>query len=353
MKIGSSSLTVPSGGVNPDALARLVAQTDQLWSMGYPTVIVTSGAVASGLPAMGLTSRPETIAGLQVAAAIGQSRLMGLYASEFESRGRLVAQVLLSRDVLARREQYLHAREALDGMLAIEAVPIVNENDTVVVDELKLGDNDRLAAIVSHLVGASMLVLLSDTEGLYTVDPSLDEEATLLDAVHHSDETLDSLAELSRASGFGSGGVATKVAAARIAAWSGIPTVIASAREPDVLRRAVTGDEVGTWISPRPTTLPARKLWIAFGRPSAGTVLVDSGAAVAIVDAGKSLLAVGVTGVAGSFESGDAVEIRSGDDTIAKGLVRLAAAELETIRGHSSSVGGGVVIHRDDLVVLT
>jgi glutamate 5-kinase len=278
---------------------------------------------------------------------------MALYTAEFERVGRQVGQILITRDVVARRDQYLHARAALERMLLLGVVPVVNENDTVVVDEVRFGDNDRLAAVVSHLVGAGMLVLLTDTSGIYSDDPWVSESAELLSAVRHTDEILDQLRVSSSRGTFGSGGVATKVAAARMAAWSGIPTVIASASEGEVVRRAIEGEEVGTWVDPRESGLSARKLWIAFGSPSEGHLSVDAGAARALRDAGKSLLPAGVTGVEGSFPGGAAVEVRCDGQLIAKGLVAMSAVEIDQVRGKHTSVAGGEVIHRDHLVVLT
>jgi glutamate 5-kinase len=279
---------------------------------------------------------------------------MERYAALFGARNRVVGQVLLTRDVLARRDQYLHARAALERMLSLGVVPIVNENDTVVVDELKLGDNDRLAAIVSHLVDAGMLVILTDTDGLYSNDPRMSDNAALLSAVRHTDEILDELRRTGGRGTLGSGGVATKVAAARMAAWSGVPTVIAAATEPHVARRAVTGEEIGTWVAPRESKLGARKLWIAFGVPSFGRVVVDAGAAIALVDRGKSLLAAGVRGVTGTFDIGDAVEVHAeAGDLIGKGLVGLSSTDLEQAMGRHSDEVGGAAIHRDDLVILS
>lgn len=352
VKIGSSSLSAPGGGVDPKAITHVADQIEHVWSRGHRCVLVTSGAVAAGLPAMGRTERPTDLPGLQVAAAVGQSKLMELYGAEFGSRDRLVAQILITRDVLARRDQYLHAREALERMLALDILPIVNENDTVVVDELRLGDNDRLAAIVSHLIGAGMLVLLSDTPGLYTEDPWYSDEPELLDAVSHTDEVLDSISG-DRSGALGSGGVATKVAAARMAAWSGIPTVIAPASDPTAVAMAVAGEEVGTWVEPHESGLSARKLWIGFGLPTRGELVIDSGAATALTDGGKSLLAVGITDVHGDFDQGMAVRVTCDGQLIAKGLVRKSAQEINETRGQHSSVVGGAVIHRDDLVVLT
>lgn len=353
VKIGSSSLAPASGGLDDGAVARIVSQIDGLWRSDHPAVLVSSGAVAAGLPAMGLRERPTDVPGLQVAAAVGQGRLMERYFREFGSAGRVAGQVLLTRDILANRSQYLHAREALERMLTLGVVPVVNENDTVVVDELRLGDNDRLAAIVSHLVGAGMLIILTDTEGLYSDDPRLDDDAELLKAVRHTDGILDELWRRSRAGALGSGGVATKIAAARMAAWSGIPTVIAGARDADNAIRAVAGEGVGTWVEPRDARLTARKLWIAFGLPSVGSLTVDRGAARALIDRGKSLLTVGVTEVSGTFDAGAAVEIVGEDGSfIGKGLVRLDSSDLREMRGRHSSEAGGAAVHRDDLVVL-
>lgn len=353
VKIGTSSLTGNVPGIQRDAIRAVVANVETAWAAGHPTVLVTSGAIAAGLPSMDLTKRPGDIPGLQVAAAVGQNRLMAMYTHEFEQVGRQVGQVLITRDVLARRDQYVHARTALERMLSLGIVPIVNENDTVVVDELRFGDNDRLAAIVSHLAKAGMLVMLTDTSGIYSGDPWVSETAELLSAVRHTDEVLDELRISSRQGQFGSGGVATKIAAARMAAWSGIPTVIASASEPGVVGRAVAGEDLGTWVEPRESSLSARKLWIAFGSPSEGQVAVDEGAARAIADSGRSLLPVGVTGVEGSFSRGSAVEVLRGDSLIAKGLAGMSAAEIGRVLGEHSSLAGGEVIHRDDLVVLT
>ncbi|MDJ0961548.1 MAG: glutamate 5-kinase [Acidimicrobiia bacterium] len=353
VKIGSSSLSPEGGGLDASAVERIVGHVVALWDAGHPTVLVTSAAVAAGLPALGLRERPADLPGLQVAAAVGQGRLMERYANVFARSDRVVGQVLLTRDVLARREQYLHARDALERMLSLGVVPVVNENDTVVVDELKLGDNDRLAAIVSHLVDAGMLIVLTDTAGLYRDDPRLSDDAELLTAVRHTDEVLDELRRTGGRGALGSGGVATKVSAARMAAWSGIPTVIASASEPDVVRRAVIGDEVGTWVNPHESRLGSRKLWIAFGLPSLGTITIDDGAATAVVDRGKSLLAAGVRSVTGDFEVGDAVEVMTNrGGLLGKGLAGLSSGELQTAMGRHSAEVGGEAIHRDDLVVL-
>lgn len=352
-KVGSSSVAGGGMGVDDAALERIISQIATMWAGGNPTVLVTSGAVAAGMAALGLARRPSDVPGLQVAASVGQGRLMEKYTAGFGRVGLAAGQVLLTKSVLADRDQYLHARQAMGRMLDMGIVPVVNENDVVAVEELRLGDNDRLAALVSHLVGADLLVLLTDTAGLLSSDPRHDADAELVSAVRHNDELLDRLAH-GRAGPLGSGGIATKIAAARIAAWSGIPTVIASSLESDVLERAVAGADVGTWIEPRAERLTARKLWIAFGQSAAGTVKIDSGAVKALVEGGGSLLPVGVVAVEGSFGPGSAVDVVDTDGTlVAKGIARMAAREVEEMKGRPSQQAGGEVVNRDDLVVFS
>lgn len=350
VKVGSSSLAAADGGVDPDAIIRVVQQVAGLWSSGYPTALVSSGAVAAGLPVLGTT--PSDLPGFQVAAAVGQSRLMERYTARFAEEGLTAGQVLLTKDVLANRPQYLTARDTLSRMLGLGVVPVVNENDSVGVEELRFGDNDRLAAVVSHLAGAGMLIVLTDTPGLFSGDPRFDDEAQLITAVRHTDEALDEVVR-GAPGPLGSGGVATKVAAARIAGWSGIPTVIADSKDPEICAEAVAGADVGTWIDPHASSLPARKLWIAFGQPAEGTIEVDDGAVAALVAGGKSLLAVGIKSFAGDFAEGAAVEVKNDQGSlIGKGLVRFSSKRLSEVAGQHSSDAGGEVIHRDDLVVL-
>jgi glutamate 5-kinase len=353
VKIGSSSLTTSGGLIDAEAIDRVASQIAWLRHTGHPPVLVSSGAVAAGLPALGVIERPGDLPGLQAAAAVGQSKLIERYSQAFARHDLVVGQVLLTRDVLAGREPHLHARAALDRMLSLGVVPIVNENDTVAVDELRFGDNDRLAAIVSHLVGAGLLVILTDTPGLYAHDPLLVAEPELLSAVRHTDEVLDGLHSGGSVGTFGSGGVATKVAAARMAAFSGIPTVVVAAIDPKAIQEAVTGEDIGTWVEPRSSSLGARRLWIAFSLPSLGVLTVDNGAVAALVDDGRSLLAAGVIGVKGEFARGDAVEIH--DDAgrlIGKGLAGLSGSTLREVLGRHTSIAGGAAVHRDDLIVL-
>lgn len=353
VKVGSSSIVNASGSLDEEAIERVVEQVAGLRASGYPPVLVTSGSIAAGLPTLGVDERPSDVAGLQVAAAVGQTKLVQSYATRFAEHDLTTAQVLLTRDVLGNRAQYLNARAAMERMLSLEIVPVVNENDTVVVDELKLGDNDQLAALTAHLVGAGMLIILTDTEGLFSDDPRVISDAKLLSAVEHSDEILDHIKSSSVTGVFGSGGAATKVVAARMAAFSGIPTVIVNANTPNIVQAAVSGDDVGTWIGPRDHALPARKLWIAFGLPTDGRITIDSGAVKAILGGGSSLLAAGVQTVSGSFEKGDAVEVFDNEGSlVAKGIARLSADSLAESAGSHSDVVGGEVIHRDDLVVL-
>lgn len=343
VKVGSSSLVGHDFAIDDASVERIVGQVAESWKAGLPTALVSSGAVAAGLSALGLTTRPSDMPGVQVAAAVGQGRLMHRYAEAFARHGLIAGQILLTRDVLAHREQYLHARQALDRMLVEGIVPVVNENDTVVIDELRLGDNDRVAAIVSHLIGASLLVLLTDTEGLFSADPRLGE-AEFVATVDHADELLD---RLEGGGPLGSGGVASKVTAARIAAFSRIPTVIASSTSS--LAAVSAGQDIGTWVEPRPAGLPARKLWIAFCQPVTGSVTVDGGAERALVNGGTSLLPVGITGSSDGFETGDTVDVlTTAGNLLGRGLARISASELADRLGRR---GGEEAIHRDDLVV--
>ena len=352
VKIGSSSLTDRDGRIDTASVEAVVDQITDLREDGHAPVLVSSGAIAAGFASLGFADRPTEIADLQVAAAVGQMKLMARYGEAFARNGIQVGQVLLTKDVLGSRTQYLNARSALGGMLSHRVVPIVNENDTVAVDEVRLGDNDQLAAMTAHLISAGMLVILTDTDGLYSDDPRVSETAELLAAVEHSDAILDRLEATTTKGAVGSGGVATKIVAARMAAFSGIPTVIAASKVRDGILRAVRGETIGTWIAPRATSLSARKLWIAFGVPTSGLVTVDDGAVGALRERGSSLLAVGVTDVSGTFDRSQAVEVVATRGTVlGKGLVRLSSTELTSVIGSHSSVVGGEVIHRDDLVV--
>jgi glutamate 5-kinase len=326
---------------------------------GHQVVIVSSGAIAAGLPALGLGGdrRPKDSVTLQAVSAVGQSRLMQVYDDELANHGRLPGQVLLAPLDFVVRQQYLHARGTLNRLLELGVVPVVNENDAIADDEIRFGDNDRIAALVAHSVDADLLVLLTDAPGLLTADPRLDSEASLIEEILEVDHALEALAG-GAGTDRGSGGMASKLAAAKIASWSGVRTVIAAAHRPGVVADAVAGTVgVGTVVHPRPRRLGARKLWIAFAVGAAGTIVVDHGARQALVSDGRSLLAAGVVGVEGTFAADDAVELATPDGQVfAKGLVRVDAAAVKDAAGkRSAELPDGTppwVIHRDDLVVL-
>lgn len=356
VKVGTSSITAPSGELDDDAVVKLCAEVANARVDGHEVVLVCSGAIAAGLPALGLTDRPTDIGTLQAVAAVGQPRLMERLGAILDGHGLVAGQVLLTPHDFGYRAQYLHARETLRRLLDLGVVPVVNENDTVADDEIRYGDNDRLAALVSHLVGADVLVLLTDTEGLFTADPRLDPRASLIEEIIEVDAALEAVAG-GAGSERGSGGMASKLAAAKIAAWSGVRVVIAAAEAPDVVRDALAGRAVGTAVRARDERLASRKLWIAFGRGAAGRVVVDDGARRALTADGRSLLPAGVRSVEGTFDVDDAVEVVSDDGVaFAKGLARYSAAGLRAVAGrHTAELPDGApheVIHRDDLVVL-
>lgn len=358
-KIGTSSITDNEGAIVEDAIDRFCGELAALRAAGHRVVAVTSGAVSAGLPALGLggARRPRDAVTLQAVSAIGQSRLMRVYDRLLEGHGIIGGQVLLAPLDFGVRQQYLHARATLERLLELGVVPIVNENDAIADDEIRFGDNDRLAALVAHLVRADLLVLLTDTPGLLTADPRMDAEASLIEEIVEFDHALEARAG-SGGSVRGSGGMSSKVAAAKMAAWSGVRTVIAAAERPNVLLDALAGSAgVGTVVRARDRRLAARKLWIAFAVGSSGTVVVDQGAREALLARGVSLLPAGVKDVRGDFGAEAAVEIAGPDGAIlAKGLTRIGSAQLRTVAGRrSADLPDGVsnvVIHRDDLVVV-
>lgn len=356
-KIGSSSLTDERGVINRAAIARLCDQTAALRAAGHEVLIVTSGAVSSGVAALGLASRPTDMPTLQALAAAGQPRLMEVYSAELGRHGLVPGQALLVPNDFVNRRQYLHARQTLTRLLELGCVPIINENDAIASDEIRFGDNDRIAALLSHLVAADVLVLLTDTPGLYTADPRTDPAATLITDVR-ADDPLLSVDASGTGSNRGSGGMASKLSAARIASWSGVRTVIAKSSQPDVLQRAVAGAEgVGTTFHPHDRKLSARKLWIAFAAAAEGTITVDAGARDALVNRGVSLLPAGIAQVSGEFEEGDNVDIAGPDGSVfARGMATVSAAVARSVAGkRTSDLPSDVnpeIVHRDDLVIL-
>ena len=357
VKIGTSSITDDSGDVDMPAVGKLCAEVATARQAGHRVVVVTSGAITAGLPALRLDRRPTDLATLQAVSAVGQSRLMRVYDDLLAGHGLVGGQVLLAPLDFVHRSQYLHARQTLLRLLELGVVPIVNENDAIADDEIRFGDNDRLAALVAHLVGAELLVLLTDTPGLYTADPRLHEDASLIEEIVEVDHELERGAGGS-AGERGSGGMASKLAAAKIAAWSGVRAVIAAADRPDVIAAACGGElGIGTSIRPRDRRLPARKLWIAFAVGSSGTIVVDDGARRALVERNTSLLPAGVREVEGSFDADDAVEIAGPDGRVfAKGLSRHPAVRVKEWAGkRTTDLPADLpheVVHRDDLVVL-
>ncbi len=357
-KIGTSSITDEHGEISVTSVEKLCAEVADLRSQGHRVVIVTSGAIAAGLPALGLSGkRPNDIATLQALSAVGQSRLMGVYDAALGGHGLVAGQVLLAPLDFAHRSQYLHARQTLHRLLELGVVPVVNENDAIADDEIRFGDNDFLAALLANLVAADLLVLLTDTSGLLSSDPRLDDSGSLIEEIVEIDHEMERAAG-GRGSVRGSGGMASKLAAAKIASWSGVRAVIAAANRPGVLAGAVDGRPgVGTVVWPRDRRLPARKLWIAFAMAMSGTIVVDDGARRALVDRGRSLLPAGIVEVRGHFEVDDAVEIADqGGKVFAKGLVRLSAVDLKAAAGRrTGDLPEGTpheAVHADDLVAL-
>ena len=356
-KIGSSSVTGDDGTIDETAIAKFCAEVAGLRAAGHAVVMVTSGAIAAGLPAMGFATRPRDGVTLQAVSAVGQIRLMDVYDRELASHGLVAGQVLLAPLDFMVRDQYLHARSTLGRLLELGVVPVVNENDAIADDEIRFGDNDRLAALVAHLIRADLLVLLTDAPGLLTADPRFHADASLIEEILEVDHGLEALAG-GAGSDRGSGGMASKLAAAKIAAWSGVRAVIAQASRDHVLADAVAGAAgVGTVVQPRRDRLPARKLWIAFAVGAAGTIVVDDGARSALLERGVSLLPAGVIEVKGGFDADAAVEIAGPDGAVfAKGLSRYDAAGLRAVLGsRTPDLPEGVpheVVHRDDLVVL-
>ncbi|MCL2121056.1 MAG: glutamate 5-kinase [Clostridiales bacterium] len=363
VKVGTSTLTHETGNLNLLRMELLVQQLVDLKNQGREVILVTSAAVGAGMGRLQIQIRPKEISARQALAAIGQGILMHTYEKFFGEFGIAVAQVLLTKDDLADRQRYLNARMTLRQILIYGAVPIINENDTVAFDQIKVGDNDTLSAMVAGLVDADLLVLLSDIDGLYTGDPRKDPAAERISIVEEITPEIEALAG-GEGSKFASGGMATKIAAARIAMTQGIPMVLTNGSHRNCLQFLNTAGEndpegifQGSLFLPKKHSLGSRKGWLAFSTRPAGTVIVDDGASRALLDNGKSLLASGILRIEGDFLRGEVVEIRQGPDIIARGIVNYSTAELERIKGrHSSEIetilGPGLeqeVVHRDNL----
>ncbi len=355
-KVGTSSLTDSVGAIQRDVIGSLCDQMAVLRAEGHEVILVSSAAISAGVAALGLVSRPNDVLTLQALAAAGQPRLMEEYNHSFARHGLIAAQVLLVPHDFADRQQYLHSRNTLARLLELGCIPIVNENDTVASDEIRFGDNDRIAALVAHNVSADLLVLLTDTPGLYTSDPRTDSSATLISEVASNDPLL-SVSAGTTGSSRGSGGMASKLQAARLASWSEVRAVIAQALRPNVLVDAVHGISVGTSFAPNDRRLSARKLWIGFASHVQGSVIVDAGAYHALVEGGRSLLPAGVVGVDGDFSEGSTIEVCNPDGVVfARGMAVSSADVVQQHAGRSTrdlpARIAHEVIHCDDLVLL-
>lgn len=357
LKVGSSSLTQGGAGLDAARIEELATAVAQRRAAGAQVVVVSSGAIAAGIVPLGLRRRPRDLATQQAAASVGQLLLVEAYAAAFARRDLTVGQVLLTSDDVTRRVHYRNARTTLERLLDLGVVPIVNENDAVATDEIRMGDNDRLAALVAHLVAADALVVLSDVDGVYDGDPRATDAARLVTDVR-SEADLAGLGLGGVGSGVGSGGMASKVEAARLAAGAGVHVVIGpAARAAEVL----AGDEVGTHFHPTGARITSRLLWLAHATRPHGRLLLDPGAVTAVVERRVSLLPVGVTGVEGEFVAGDPVELvdATSGGVIGRGIVQYDAAELPALLGRSTKdlaaeLGPAYereVVHRDDLVV--
>lgn len=360
VKMGSSLVTAGGAGLDADRIAGWAQQVARLRDRGKRVVLVSSGAIAEGIKRLGWKSRPRAIHQLQAAAAVGQMGLVQVYESCFRRHGLHTAQVLLTHADLVDRERYLNARSTIRTLLDMGSVPVINENDTVVTDEIKFGDNDTLAALVTNLIEADCLVILTDQAGVYSADPRRDEAARLIEEAVAGDPYLESIAG-GTGSSIAKGGMITKILAAKRAARSGAHTVIASGHEADVLTRIGNGDPVGTALAATTPTIAARKQWLADHLQVAGVLALDAGAARALQRGGKSLLPVGVISVTGDFPRGAVVACRSPEGAeIARGLVNYGAAEARRIQGQPSSAIESILgyidepelIHRDNMVLL-
>ncbi len=360
VKLGTSVLTAGTPYLSRPRLIELVRQCARLHDDGVEIIIVSSGAMAAGKEQMGFPDLPPDVPAKQMLSAVGQPRLMGIYQQYFEIYSIPVAQMLLTREDLQLRRRYLNARQTLAALLTHRAIPIVNENDTVTAEEIRVGDNDNLSAMVATLAEADLLILLTDQPGLFTSDPRTDPNARLIPEVTEIDDAI-----LSGATGsgttLGTGGMTTKLQAAETATRGGATVVIASGEEPDALLRLARGETLGTRFPPRASAPESRKRWLLAGYTQSGHVMVDAGAVQALRQRGSSLLPIGVTNVIGDFQRGDTIGVftRSGRE-IARGLVRYPAADVRRIaRRHSDDIEtilgytyGPTVIHRNDLILL-
>ena len=363
VKIGTSSLTQPqTSQLALSTIAALVETLTQLRSLGYGVILVSSGAVGIGCSRLNLRERPRKINLKQAVAAVGQGRLIRVYDDLFNSLGQPIAQILLTRRDIMQRSCYVNAYNTFSALLDLGVIPIVNENDTVAIEELKFGDNDTLSALVASLVEADWLFLLTDVDKLYSADPRLVPDAKPIELVNSKEVSQLEVEVSDSGSGWGTGGMVTKLTAARIATSAGVRTVITQGKQPTNILKIIQGEAIGTQFEPQPRTENARKRWIAHGLLPTGKLYLDSGALKAICQKGKSLLAAGITDVEGEFMASEAVELCDSEGKeIARGIVNYSSTEIEQIKGnHSDNIpsilgymGSETVIHRDNLVIIS
>lgn len=360
VKIGSSSLTTESGRLDRASIKKFVNEVSLLTRKGMEIIVVTSGAVAAGLESLGISKKPDDLALLQAAASIGQVKLMSLYSELFSKNNIKIGQILLTHEDTTRRQQYLNISNTIRSLISLKVIPVINENDSVATDEIKFGDNDRLAAMVAVLAEADILVILTDIEGMYDKDPRIYSDAKLISFIDKIDKDIEDAAG-GIGSTYGIGGMQSKIKAAKICSFSGTGTVIAGSRVKNILNKIISGDDVGTFFAPRTgKKVKSVKKWIAFGKRTTGIIVIDKGAEEAVLNKGKSVLPVGVVEVRGKFSRGDTLEVLSPEGKlIAKGITNFSSEELEKIKGKNrkkilSEFGASMcdeVIHRDGLVV--
>lgn len=360
IKIGSSSLTLKSGGLDIANMKKFTGEVRNVTKKGIEIIIVTSGAIAAGLKYLNILKRPNDISILQAAASVGQVELMKAYDNLFSEYSLKVGQILLTKEDTTKRKQYLNIRNTIENLIKLNVIPIINENDSSAVDEIKFGDNDNLAALVSSLAEADALIILSDIEGMYDKNPKTASDAKLIPFVEKVTPDIEKIAG-GIGSTFGSGGMVTKIKAAKICSFSGIAMIIANSRMPDVLDKILNFESIGTFFVPQTIKkVKSIKRWIAFGMRTKGSIIIDRGAEDAIKNKGKSILAIGVVKILGDFNKGDTLKVLSVDNKlIAKGISSFSAEEIDNIKGKNqnqiakqfSSSFCSEIINRDCLVV--
>ncbi|NQT67302.1 MAG: glutamate 5-kinase [Actinobacteria bacterium] len=360
IKIGSSSLTSKAGGLDKVSMKRFVNEVSSLIKRGMEVIVVTSGAIAAGLENLNIKKKPEDIILLQAAASIGQVELMRLYSNLFLTSGLKIGQILLTHEDTTRRKQYLNIKNTIKKLISLNIVPVINENDSVAVDEIKFGDNDELAALVAILAESDILIILTDIDGMYDKNPRIYSDAKLISYIDKINEDIEKAAG-GIGSTYGIGGMESKIKAAKICSFSGIKTIIANSKRKNILNKIIADEDVGTFFAPQTVKkVKSIKKWIAFGMKTKGGIVIDRGAEEAVLNKGKSILAVGVVKVDGKFNKGDTLKVFSLDSKlIAKGISNFSSEDIEKIKGKNrdkilsefDTSMCSEVIHRDRLVV--